>query len=189
MRAALERWRTDCEPGADGWLGGTYGFTEEDMFVGVVRFESEEAARRNSERSEQDRWWNETRALFDGPVEFHDCRDVSLLFDGGSDEAGFVQIIRGKVDDPARLRSMMEQDSEMLHESRPDLIGATLALEDDGTFTETVAFTDEATARANEAKEMPAEMGGWEDRATMHDMQYMDLHHPFFATHGQPTRG
>ena len=36
-------------------------------------------------------------ALFDGPVEFHDCDDVTLMMDGGSDEAGFVQIIRGKV--------------------------------------------------------------------------------------------
>ena len=42
--------------------------------------------------------------MFDGPVEFHDSDDVTLLFDGGSDDAGFVQVIRGKVDDAARLR-------------------------------------------------------------------------------------
>ena len=45
-------------------------------------------------------------ALFDGSVEFHDSDDVTLLFNGGSDEAGFVQIIRGKVDDrPGSVRS------------------------------------------------------------------------------------
>ena len=31
---------------------------------------------------------------------------------------------------------------------RPDILGATLAIEADGTYTETVAFTDEASARA-----------------------------------------
>ncbi len=89
-------------------------------------------------------------ALFDGPVEFHDCDDVTLLFNGGSDEAGFVQIIRGKVDDTARLRAVMTSDPEGLHAMRPDILGATLAIEADGTYTETVAFTDEASARSGE---------------------------------------
>ena len=188
MRDALERWRAECEPSAEGWLGGTYGFTDDGTFVGVVRFASEEAARRNSDRPDQSRWWSDARRLFDGPVEFHDCRDVTLMLDGGSDDAGFVQVIRGKVDDPARLRSLIEQSGVALHEARPEILGATLAIEDDGTFTETVAFTDEATARANEAKEMPGDLADWEQRATLHDVRYMDLHHPWFATHGQPTQ-
>ena len=134
MRAALDRWRAECEPAAEGWLGGTYGFTDDGTFVGVIRFASEEAAMRNSARPEQGRWWT-------------------------------------------------------LHQARPEIVGATFAVEDDGTFTETVAFTDEATARANESTEMPQEMGNWEEQATMHDVQYMDLHHPFFATHGQGGAG
>ena len=44
-------------------------------------------------------------ALFDGPVEFHDCDDVTLMMDGGSDDAGFVQVIRGKVDDADTLQA------------------------------------------------------------------------------------
>jgi hypothetical protein len=189
MRAALDRWRAECEPAAEGWLGGTYGFTDDGMFVGVIRFASEEAAMRNSARPEQGRWWADTERLFDGPVEFHDCRDVTVMLEGGSDDAGFVQVIRGKVDDPQQGRSMIEQTSGTLHEARPEIVGATFAVEDDGTFTETVAFTDEATARANESKEMPPEMGNWEEQATMHDVRYMDLHHPFFATHGQGGAG
>ena len=43
-------------------------------------------------------------ALIDGPMEFHDCDDVTLMMDGGSDDAGFVQVIRGKVDDPTGSR-------------------------------------------------------------------------------------
>jgi hypothetical protein len=184
LRAALERWLTDVRPGAEGWLGGTYGFTDDDTFIGVVRFESEEMARRNSARPEQDRWWQETRTLFDGDVEFHNCRDTMMLLEGGSDEAGFVQILRGKVDDPDRLREVMARENEMTPEVRPDIIGATLGIEEDGTFTETVFFTDEATARENEAKQMPPELADWKKLATVHDVEFMDLHRPFYASPG-----
>jgi hypothetical protein len=180
MRAQLDRWLTERSPMVEGWLGGTYGFTDDDMFVAVVRFESKEAAMANSDSREQSDWWARTEALFDGPVEFHDCSDVMLMMDGGSDQAGFVQIIRGKADDPDALRAMMS-DTELLHEMRPDILGATLAIEPDGTFTETVAFTDEESARAGEQREMPAEMRERMERA-MHDVRFMDLHHPFFAS-------
>src|SRR6478736_3942805 len=105
LRAVLDRWPQELGPGADGWLGGTYGFTDDDLFVAVVRFEDRAAAMKNSDRPEQGKWAEEMMASFDGPVEFHDCDDVVLLFGGGSDDAGFVQVIRGKVDDPARLRA------------------------------------------------------------------------------------
>jgi hypothetical protein len=185
MRAAIDRWQAELEPSAEGWLGGTYGFADDGTFVGVVRFASEEEARRNSERPEQGRWWADTERLFDGPVEFHDGRDVTMMLEGGSDDAGFVQVIRGKVDDPDRVRSLIEQTSGSLHAARPEIIGATFAVEDDGTFTETVAFTDEATARANESQEMPDEMRQQMEQMQdqMHDVQYMDLHRPWFASH------
>lgn len=180
MHEALDRWRRDCQPGAEGWLGATYGFTDDHMFIAVVRFESEELARRNSDRPEQTAWWESTEQLFDGPVEFHDSSDVVLMLDGGSDEAGFVQVIRGKVDDPARVRSMVESTTPVLHEARPDIIGATVAIEDDGTFTETVAFTDEAAAREGERKEMPEALRQMDEG--MHDLSYLDLHHPWFES-------
>src|SRR3954451_13505280 len=119
MREVGERWTRELGPGATGWLGGTYGFTDDGMFVAVVRFDSRESAMANSARPEQAEWWAEMEALFDGPVEFHDCDDVTLMLDGGSDEAGFVQVIRGKVDNPETLRTMMT-DTEALHEMRPE---------------------------------------------------------------------
>ena len=184
MRAMVDRWRTEVGPTAEGWLGGTYGFTDDDMFVAVIRFDSNESAMANSARPEQGQWWTKMEALFEGPVEFHDCSDVTLMLDGGSDGAGFVQIIRGKVDDPKRLRSMLQQGTEMLRAARPDVLGITLAIEDDGTFTQTVAFTDEASARAAESREMPEEaqqeMQQWDE--VMHDVSYMDLHHPWFTS-------
>lgn len=187
LKAQLDTWLTQIGSSADGWLGGTYGFTDEDMFVGVVRFDSRESAMANSARSQQGAWWSDTEKLFDGPVEFHDCDKVVLMLDGGSDDAGFVQVIRGKVDDPSRLETEVEHMTHLLHELRPDIVGATLAIEEDGTFTETVAFTDEAAARAGEAHELPltAEVREvWQewDRIT-HDVSYLDLHQPWFATH------
>ena len=106
-RGRRRRWREELSEGAVGWLGGTYGFTDDDEFIGVVRFESREAAMANSARPEQGAWAEKMMALMDGPVEFHDCDDVTLFMDGGSDDAGFVQIIRGKVDDPSRIKAML----------------------------------------------------------------------------------
>ena len=182
-RDLIERWQREVAPAADGWLGATYGFTDDDHLIAIVRFESREAAAANAARPEQDQWWAEMEALFEGPVEFHDCDDVTLLMDGGSDDAGFVQIIRGKVDDTATLKAMMT-DTERLHEARPDIIGGTLAIEEDGTFTETVAFSDEESARRGEQVQMPDDVRRSMESA-MHDVSYVDLHHPWFASAGK----
>jgi hypothetical protein len=180
MRKQIDRWHAERGSQVQGWLGGTYGFADDDMFVAVVRFDSAESAMANSESREQSEWWTQTEALFDGPVEFHDCADVTLMMEGGSDRAGFVQIIRGTAADPEALRAMMA-DTELLHRMRPDIIGATLAIESDGTFTETVAFTDEAAARSGEQVEPPEDVR--EQLATaMRDVTFVDLHHPFFAS-------
>jgi hypothetical protein len=184
LRTLIDEWRTEMAPDAIGWLGGTYGFTDDDHFVGVVRFESREAATANAQRPEQGAWAERLERLFEGPVEFHDCDDVTLLMEGGSDTAGFVQVIRGRVEDPSRLKAMLAEDADLLHELRPDIVGATLAIEEDGTFTETVAFTDEAAAREGEQRmmaELPddrrEELESLTGSATFHD-----LHRPWFAS-------
>lgn len=178
--ALLDEWRRDLAPGATGWLGGTYGCTDDGQLIGVVRFESREAAAANSDRPEQGAWAERLRDVMDGPLEFHDCDDVTLMLDGGSDQAGFVQIIRGRVDDPARLKAMMA-DTQALHEMRPDIVGATLALEPDGTFTETVAFTSEAEARRGEQTPPPADVQR-ELEYAMASATFYDLHRPWFES-------
>ncbi|MGH3371765.1 MAG: hypothetical protein ACRDPR_17365, partial [Nocardioidaceae bacterium] len=52
LHRQLDMWRDRYGATAEGWLGGTYGFTDDDVFVGVVRFESKEAAAANSQRPE-----------------------------------------------------------------------------------------------------------------------------------------
>src|SRR5882757_9341192 len=83
MRAALDRWAREISPDAHGWLGTTSGATDDGRFIAVVRFESEEAARRNSDRPDQSQWWVETSKLFGGEVTFHDCRQVDTFGQGG----------------------------------------------------------------------------------------------------------
>ena len=180
-RQLLDEWRRDLAPGATGWLGGTNGFTDDGQLIGVVRFESREAAMANSERPEQGEWAAKMAEVMDGPMEFHDCDDVTLLFDGGSDDAGFVQIIRGRVDDPSRLKAMMTTDTTQLHEMRPEILGGTLAIEADGSFIETVAFTSEADARKGEQIEPPEDVRRELDYA-MQGATYYDLHRPWFES-------
>lgn len=180
VRDLVTQWREELAADAPGWLGGTFGFTEDDTFIAVVRFESRDDAAANASRPEQQQWWSEVEACFEGPIEFHDCSDVTLMFDGGSDDAGFVQIIQGKVQEPERLKAAVG-DMEDLRRLRPEILGATLAIEPDGTFIQTVAFTDEARAREGERQEIPSQaQGRWED--LVQDVTFRDLHDPWFSS-------
>lgn len=177
VRALMDEWSELPNEGY-GFLGGTYGFTDDDEFIGVVRFESKEKAMANSARPETDAMAQRMAALMDGPPEFHDCDDVTVWGEGGSDDAGFVQVIQGKTDDPDQLKATMTDDTDNLREQRPDVIGGTFALEDDGTFTTTVAFTDEASAREGEKNSSPPEAF----QTLMSDVRYYDLRDPWFAS-------
>jgi hypothetical protein len=181
-----DEWRQELAPTAVGWLGGTYGVTDDGEFVGVVRFESKEAAMSNSGRPEQGEWWKRMQECFDGEVTFHDCDDASIWLEGGSDDAGFVQVIQGRVADPELFRHFMEQPMDTLHDQRPEIIGGTLAMQPDGWFTETIAFRSESEAREGERKEMPEEMRrDYEEQMSMVEgVTYKDLHHPWFASRG-----
>ena len=64
---------------------------------------------------------------------------------------------------------------------RPEIIGGTLALEPDGTFTQTVAFTDEESARAGEQVAPPPDVQeGLE--TLLGGATFYDLHHPWFES-------
>ncbi|MGI9084202.1 MAG: hypothetical protein ACR2FE_02790 [Aeromicrobium sp.] len=177
VRQLMDEW-SDLPDDDTGFLGGTFGVTDDGTYIGVVRFESKEKAMANSERPETTAMAEKMAALMDGPPEFHDCDDVTVWMDGGSDDAGFVQVIRGKTDDPARLKESMAGDTDELRDRRPDVIGGTLAIDDDGSFTNTVAFTDEASAREGEKNSDPPE----EFETLMRDVQYYDLRDPWFES-------
>ena len=181
LRAALDRWERDLAPGATGWLGSTGGVTDDGRVIGVVRFESEEAARRNSERPEQDQWWRETQHLYDGEVTFRESTDVVVDLQGDPDQAGFVQVMQGRTSDPKRARELMTQDPEMWAKFRPDVLGSVEALHEGGAYTMVLYFTSEAEAREGERKEVPPEL-----RTTMDEMEKLTVEEPEFFDLRQP---
>jgi hypothetical protein len=180
LRSLAEAWRDEGGVGAVGWLGGTYGVTDDDDFFGVVRFTSRDDAMANSARPETNAFAEKMGALMDGPVQFHDCGDVTSFLDGGSDEAGFVQVISGHLDDPAAAKAMLADTGE-LREMRPEIIGGTFAIADDGTYFQTVYFTDEESARKGEQTEPPEEVRA-ELESMMAGATFYDLHKPWFAS-------
>jgi len=184
LQAAMDRWVAELQPGAQGWLGSTGGFTDDGMFVSTVRFESQEAARRNSDRPEQGAWWAEAEKCFDGPVTFMDCPQVELGMQGGSDRAGFVQVMEGHTSDADRMKELMQRYTDEIHRMRPEIIGATVALHGDGAFVQTVYFTSEEEARAHENMSPPPEMAQamQGDRGMMDDVTFLDLHQPWLVS-------
>ena len=86
----------ELAPGARGWLGSTAGVTEDGRFIALARFQSEDAARANSNRPEQDRWWAATARLLTGEAVVNDSSDVIVDLNGDPDSAGFVQVIQGR---------------------------------------------------------------------------------------------
>jgi len=181
LRARMDRWIADLSPNAGGWLGSTTGVTADGIGIALARFESADAARRNSDRPEQGQWWAETQSLFDGDVTFHDCSDVRSFADGGSDNAGFVQVIQGRYTDLEKGLELMQRSEEPLRRLRPDVIGGLLCLHDDGGFTQAIYFTSEAEARANEKKQPPPDVQAMlEDEAGVTtDVVYFDLTDPW----------
>jgi hypothetical protein len=181
LRRALDQWMQDLAPGAIGWLGSTAGVTEDGRAIALARFESAEAARRNSERPEQDRWWNETAKLFSGDVTFRDSSDVTVDVIGDPDQAGFVQVMQGRGSDPDRAKEIMGQDADKWAAFRPEIIGSVAVGHEGGAYTMALYFTSEAEAREGERKTPPPELA-----AQMEEMGKLAIGEPEFFDLKQP---
>jgi len=155
-----DRWDAELRPGAVGYLGVTEGTTDDGRFVVLARFESKEAAARNSDRREQGEWFADMEKVVEN-IAFHDCSRVETLFGGGKDTAGFVQVMQGHIKHKAKADEMFTRGADaerVLGAARPDVIGEVVAIHDDGDgYTDAVYFSSETEARANEKKEMPAD--------------------------------
>jgi hypothetical protein len=180
----MERWAAELMPGAAGFLGTTSGFCDDGTFVALARFESAAAAQANSARPEQGAWWAETEKCFDGEVGFLDCADARTVLAGGSDEAGFVQIMQGRSPDVGRMHELLGRHPEKLHAARPEIIGGLLMDAGEGRYVDAFYFTDEAAAREGEKAEPPAEIRAEleEGMALMGQATYLDLHEPMLLS-------
>jgi hypothetical protein len=174
-----ESWEREVGQGAIGFLGVTAGVTADGRAITIARFESEEAARANSERPEQSAWFEETAKLYDGEPTFTESSDVTLWMGGGSNDAGFVQVMKSTGVDRAAVEKM-----DALFEPhtglRPDLLGGIRIWTGKDSCVDVAYFTSEAEAREGEKAEMPAElqeaMAGMEQG--MGKVEYLDLTEP-----------
>jgi hypothetical protein len=177
LRAALDQWMAELQSGAVGWLGSTSGVTDDGQAVAVARFESAEAADRNSRRPEQGAWWEATQRLFDGEVAFQNSEDVTVERVGDPDRAGFVQVMAGQVTDPARAREIMAQfPLEKMAQARPEILGTLMIGADEGRWTQVIYFTSEAAAREGERKETPPEL-----QVLMEELAELSVGEPTFV--------
>jgi hypothetical protein len=155
--------------------------TEDGQALAFARFESAAAAQANSNRPEQGRWWDETEKYFDGEVTFSDSEDVETFLGGGSDDAGFIQIMKGAGIDRDRLRVVDQAFDQHAASWRPDLIGVLRTWTGPDEYVEVAYFTSEAEAREGETKEPPPEladqMGEFEDM--MANVEFLDLRDPW----------
>jgi hypothetical protein len=184
LRGAIDRWQQDLAPGASGWLGTTAGVTDDGRFIAVARFESEEAARRNSDRPEQDRWWSEVSSQLTGEATFQDSTDVTVDLQGDPDQAGFVQVMQGRGSDPERAKELMNTDSDKWAAFRPDVLGSVAVGHDAGAYTMVMYFTSEAEAREGERKEPPPELKAQMDemgKLGIGEPEFFDLKEPWLA--------
>jgi len=187
LRRCLARWHSDLEPGADGYLGTTSGVCADGTFIALARFDSEQAARRNSERPEQGAWWAETEKCFEGDVRFVDCPDVRQWLNGGSDAAGFVQIMQGRSRDRDRMHAVMTQNAGRIQQLRPEIIGGTFSTFGDDGYVEAVYFRSEDEARAHETMDLPDDLRSVleEQQELMGDVTFFDLRDPMLVSVGR----
>ena len=159
IRREMDRWNEELRPGATGFLGSTGGVTADGRLVVFARFESAAAAEANSNRPEQGEWWAAVERCLEGEATFADSEDTEQFFGGGSDDAGFVQVMKVQGVDREAVARLDEKFQELAATMRPDVIGGLRVWVGPDAAYDVTYFTSEADARAAEAGGPPAEMG------------------------------
>jgi len=184
FRRTIDRWDSEVKQGAIGYLGTTAGVIDGGGFVICARFESEELAMQNSNRPEQGEFFAEASKNFDGEPEFFNVTDVQQWLDGGSDSAGFVQVMIGHSPDRDALQAVAASDAETLRAERPEVIGGLSGNFGSDGFVNIAYFTSEAEARKGESSE-PSEQGREmrdEFQRLMGDVEFLDIHEPILLS-------
>lgn len=174
-RAGLRpRWETEMDRLAtvEGWLGATGGIAGSGGFVAAVRFSSADVA----------------RAAVAGRTSWPDAgpgtSDVGVVMGGGSDEAGFVQLMQAEVADRARFEEIEAAMGDDFARHRPDFLGGYRAWFPGSRLTVVDYFRSQSEARAGEAKPLSDELGArFEDwMALLSDVRWLDLPDPWLAS-------
>lgn len=181
MKKQMERWMEELRPGAEGFLGTTAGVTDDGRAIAVVRFESAAAANANSERPEQGAWWDDMSATYEGDVAFTESEDVESFLAGGSNDAGFVQVMKSSAIDRRAMERIDAAFESVAATHRPDVIGSLRVWTGPSSAYDVTYFTSEAEAREGEAKDVPPEFADLMDdfQAVMASTDFIDLRDPW----------
>ena len=137
-------------------------------------------AETNSQPAEQGEWWAETAKCFDGDVRFTNSDDVDSFLAGGSNEAGFIQVMKGRGTDRDQMHTLDAQ-FETHAASFRHLLGGFRMWTGPDSYIEVAYFTNESEARQGESKEPPAEfaaqMGDFQ--TLMANVEFIDLREPW----------
>ena len=173
LRRQMDRWEAELRPGAAGFLGSTGGVTDDGVGFAIARFESADAARANSERPEQGKWWSETEKCYEGPVSFTDSEDVEEFLERRLERRRLRSGDEDRQRCPTRrIKELDEQFEKHASTWRPDLIGGVRVWTGKTSTVEVNYFTSEAEARANESKDPPAELAALFAKYGGRDGQY-----------------
>jgi hypothetical protein len=176
--AAGDAWQEEVRPGAIGYLGVTAGVGEGGKAFTLVRFEDEASARANSDRPEQGAWFEKHLATaYDAPPTFTESSDVTEFMGGGSNDAGFVQVMKSKRVDRAELERL-DTVFEKFVDQRPDILGGIRVWTGADTCVDVMYFTSEAEARKGEQAEMPDELKEAMAAFGEMDVEFLDLTDP-----------
>ena len=117
--------------------------------------------------------------MYDGEVTFAGSSDVQEFLGGGSNDAGFVQVMKTTGIDRAAAARLDEQFERFSH-LRPDLLGSFRVWTTPDTCVEANYFTSEADARAGEQQQMPEEVQALmgEFAEVMKTAEFLDLTDP-----------
>jgi hypothetical protein len=173
-----ERWQQELRPGAVGFLGVTAGVTADGRSITIARFEDEEAARANAARPEQTAWFEGMAKLYDGPPTFTESTDVTEWLGGGSNDAGFVQVMKFTGVDRNEVERM-DAALEPFGAQRPDLLGGVRIWTGPDSCLDVAYFTSEAEARKGEQADMPEDVQKlMAEFSSLGEPEYLDLTEP-----------
>jgi len=177
--AAGDAWQEEVRPGAIGYLGVTSGVASEGRAFTIVRFEDEASARANSDRPEQGAWFEKHLATaYTAPPTFTESSDVIEFMGGGSDDAGFVQVMKISGVDRQKLEAL-DSVFEKFAGERPDILGGLRAWTASDSCVDVMYFTSEEDARKGEAADVPEELQqAMADFGAMAQVEFIDLPDP-----------
>ncbi|HVE99358.1 MAG TPA: hypothetical protein VNA12_09275 [Mycobacteriales bacterium] len=153
---------------------GVAGVTDDGRLVALL-----DVPRARGDGDESPPWWADLGSLDAVRPRPDLATEVSDFVSTIPARSGFAQVIRARVTDRPTFERVLAADAEWLAVARPEVLGGALAWHGPDRFTLVVCFTDEASARAGEAKN--AESPGADIDALMLDVSYAELRDPWTA--------